>query len=114
MLEINIMNLLRAGEFDVAITDLNSPGININYCEDNESFLMVAISNAQKNPAVLTRFVQFILSAPNFALIDQYHPDIRESAFDMALSEPVEPGVIDLFVDYHRQHKTFVSAPGTT
>ena len=106
MLENNIMSMLSLGQFDLAITQLKSPRVNINYCEDNESFLMVAISNAKKNPAALTRFVQFILSAPHFALINQYHPDIRESAFDMALSEPVEPEVIRLFVNFHRQTNT--------
>ena len=106
MLENEIMNTIKAGNFGLAITQLKSAGVNINYCKDNESFLMIAIRNAKKNPAVLTRFVQFMLFESNFTLINQYHPDIRESAFDMALMAPVEPEVISLFVNYHRQTNT--------
>ena len=70
---------------------------------------MIAIRNAKKNPVALTRFVQFMLFESNFSLINQYHPDIRKSAFDMALNAPIEPEVIRLFVTYHRQHNTVES-----
>ena len=102
MLDANIVAFIQSGQFDNARDAIKeNPGV-LNAFDDKtgENLLMIAVQHAYLNPRALTELVIAALNTKKFIFVSSFAVHRQQTAFDMAMTQPVEAKLIWFFIEY--------------